>query len=107
MQNGLLGGDPTSRQWSPSGRWHRLELSTDPSTADVVSRIGGVTDTISDVEAIWPSENLCIAKFADAEFGVLRQSAARWLDVRDVRDLQVSFPTSSKQPNIRTTAVPK
>ena len=60
-----------------------MELSTDPSTADVVSRIGGVTDTISDVEAIWPSENLCIAKFADAEFGVLspatRQSAARWL----------------------------
>jgi hypothetical protein len=59
-----------------------MEMSVDPSIDDVAQRIGGVTDRLSGVQALWPRNNMCVVKFGPSEFAVLapasRQSAARW-----------------------------
>ncbi len=82
-QRFVLGADLQIETMEPLWEAASMKLSVDPSIQNVAQRIGGVTDTLSGFDAVWPRQDLCIVKFGPAEFGVLapasRQTAARWV----------------------------
>jgi hypothetical protein len=73
-------------------RWEAavMELSIDPSTADIVRRRGGRTDGLSGMHAAWLGRDTCVLKVAPRQFAVLtpvnRQTAMRWAtDIKNSR----------------------
>jgi hypothetical protein len=64
-----------------------LELSTDPSLADVARWRGGRNDVFAGQQVTWLGNQLCVLKFGPRQFGVItpttRQRAAAW--VSDVK----------------------
>jgi hypothetical protein len=61
-----------------------IQLTIDPSPADIARQRGGRNDVLAGREVTWLGDRTCILKFAPQLFGVItpvnRQAAARWAE---------------------------
>ncbi len=81
----VLGSQLDIESMHPLWEVASMELSVDPSAEDIQKLTGGIVDSLSGVEVVWPKGDTCIAKFDSHEFGILspanRQQAGRWIEV--------------------------
>lgn len=79
----------------PEWQTAAMELTIDPSPADIARKRGGRNDALAGKEVTWLGDKLCILKFGPRMFGVItptnRQEAARWAeDIKEQRTGRLS-----------------
>lgn len=82
-ERGVLAADLQLETMHTKWEAGAMELSIDPSAADIARKRGGRNDVLAGMEVTWLGK-LCIVKFASHLFGVItpatRQEAGRWAD---------------------------
>ncbi len=86
-ERGILSAEFDLASLRPDWQAAVMDLSVDPSAAEVARRRGGLADVIDGFEAVWFPGNICVIRFAPRVVGLLvpanRQEASRWaVDVK-------------------------
>jgi hypothetical protein len=81
-ERGVMGSTLELATLRPDWEAAVMELSVDPSAADIARARHGRTDYFAGTESAWLGNKFCILKFAPGTFGVItpttRQEAAQW-----------------------------
>ncbi len=99
-KRGVLAAAFDLRTLRPDWEAAAMELSIDPSEADIARRRHGRNDVLAGMKVAWIGNELCVLKFGAGTFGVItpasRQDAARWAEAVKAGDSRGLSPYLAK-----------